>query len=117
MQYHHCVSVTGDLTAVSVGIGVPGHRAAHTVRTPPGSGLPIAAGLRSSSILLTLLGTVSLTKDLQVRAVADRGRPLLAGYLRSPAFFRWLGWHADAFTAVPPASVAPWAPELEERVG
>ena len=70
------------------------------------------------SILLTLLGTVSLTGDLALRGAADlAGLLLLAGYLRSPTFFRRLGWHADALWAEHPANVVPWAPELQGKLG
>ncbi len=49
------------------------------------------------TILLTLLGAVSLTHDLPLRAAADlAGLLLLAGYLRSPAFFRRLGFGTEA---------------------
>ena len=44
------------------------------------------------TILLTLLGTVSLSGDLPVRAAADLiGIAVLATYLCSPALFRCLG--------------------------
>jgi UDP-N-acetylmuramyl pentapeptide phosphotransferase/UDP-N-acetylglucosamine-1-phosphate transferase len=44
------------------------------------------------TILLTLLGTVSLSRDLPARAAADlSGIAVLAAYLCSPALFRCLG--------------------------
>jgi len=44
------------------------------------------------TILLTLLGTVSLSRDLPARAAADLvGIAVLAAYLCSPALFRCLG--------------------------
>ena len=70
------------------------------------------------TILLTLLGAVSLTGDLPLRAAADlAGLLLLAGYLRSPAFFRWLGFGAEAHRPWRPGSTAAWAPELEGKLG
>ena len=48
------------------------------------------------TILLTLLGTVSLSRDLRARAAADLiGLAVLAAYLCSPAMFRHLGLHSD----------------------
>ncbi len=70
------------------------------------------------TILLTLLGAVSLTGDLPFRAAADvAGLLLLAGYLRSPAFFRCLGFGIDAPRPRIPDTAAPWAPELEGKLG
>jgi UDP-N-acetylmuramyl pentapeptide phosphotransferase/UDP-N-acetylglucosamine-1-phosphate transferase len=44
------------------------------------------------TILLTLLGTVSLSRDLPARAAADLiGIAVLAAYVCSPALFRYLG--------------------------
>ena len=48
------------------------------------------------TILLTLLGTVSLSRDLPARAVADLvGIAVLAAYLCSPALFRCLGLYGQ----------------------
>jgi len=48
------------------------------------------------SILLTLLGTASLTGNAALRAAADvAGLAILAGYLCSPALFRRLGLHEE----------------------
>ena len=48
------------------------------------------------SILLTLLGTVSLSRDLPARAAADLiGLSVLTAYLCSPALFRRLGLQWD----------------------
>jgi len=70
------------------------------------------------SILLTLLGAVSLTGDFPLRAAADlAGLALLAGYLRSPAFFRRIGWALAVPLSPQSASAMPWAPELEEKLG
>jgi UDP-GlcNAc:undecaprenyl-phosphate GlcNAc-1-phosphate transferase len=70
------------------------------------------------TILLTLLGAVSLTHDLTLRAAADlAGLVLLAGYLRSPAFFRRLGFSAGTDRPRVPDTAAPWAPELEGKLG
>jgi UDP-GlcNAc:undecaprenyl-phosphate GlcNAc-1-phosphate transferase len=50
----------------------------------------------SLTILLTLLGTASLTRDLPARAAADLiGIAVLAAYLCSPALFRRLGLHDE----------------------
>ena len=49
------------------------------------------------TILLTALGTVSLSGDLRLRAAADvTGVAILGAYLRSPAVFRRLGLHEHA---------------------
>jgi UDP-GlcNAc:undecaprenyl-phosphate/decaprenyl-phosphate GlcNAc-1-phosphate transferase len=48
------------------------------------------------TILLTVAGTVSLSRDLPARAAADLiGIAVLAAYLRSPALFRRLGLRGD----------------------
>ena len=48
------------------------------------------------TILLTLLGTVSLSRDLPARAAADLiGLAVLAAYLCSPALFRRLGLYGN----------------------
>lgn len=48
------------------------------------------------TILLTLLGTVSLSGNLPARAAADLiGLAILAAYLCSPALFRRLGLHGE----------------------
>jgi len=67
------------------------------------------------TILLTLLGTVSLSKDLPIRAAADLiGLAVLAAYLCSPALFRRLGLH-DEPEPHRPGGLAqpgrPWDPE------
>ena len=70
------------------------------------------------TILLTLLGTLSLSHDLALRAAADlSGLLLLAGYLRSPAFFRRLGFGAETNRPRVPGTATPWAPELEGKLG
>ena len=70
------------------------------------------------TVLLTLLGAVSLTGDLMLRVAADAaGLLLLAGYLRSPVFFRWLGFGTEAHRPWHPDSTASWAPELEGKLG
>ncbi len=70
------------------------------------------------TILLTLLGAVSLTGDLMLRVAADAaGLLLLACYLRSPALFRWLGFGTEAHRPCHPGSTASWAPELEGKLG
>jgi hypothetical protein len=49
------------------------------------------------TILLTALGTVSLSGDLRLRAAADvTGVAILGAYLSSPAVFRRLGLHEHA---------------------
>ena len=70
------------------------------------------------SILLTLLGAASLTGDLPLRAAADlAGLALLAGYLRSPTFFRRIGWAHAVPQPCQSASAMSWVPELEGRPG
>ena len=70
------------------------------------------------AVLLTLLGAVSLTHDLALRAAVDlTALALLAGYLRSPAFFRRLGWEAGDQPAGGADHAAGWAPGLEGRLG
>jgi UDP-GlcNAc:undecaprenyl-phosphate/decaprenyl-phosphate GlcNAc-1-phosphate transferase len=66
------------------------------------------------TVLLTLLGAVSLGHDLPLRLAADlAGAALLAGYLRSPAFFRRLGWYADLQLPRQAGRAPAWAHELE----
>jgi len=70
------------------------------------------------TILLTLLGAMSLTHNWPLRAAADlSGLALLAGYLHSPAFFRRLGWYAGASLPRRPDHVADLLPELEGGPG
>ena len=67
------------------------------------------------TILLTALGTVSLSGDLPLRAAADvTGMVILGVYLSSPAVFRRLGLHEDAepqrHDDEPQPSVPRWDP-------
>ena len=69
------------------------------------------------SVLLSLLGAVSLARNLPLRAAADlAGLLLLAGYVRSPAFFRRLGWIADVPLGGRQEPAA-WTLELEGEPG
>jgi UDP-N-acetylmuramyl pentapeptide phosphotransferase/UDP-N-acetylglucosamine-1-phosphate transferase len=65
------------------------------------------------TILLTLLGTVSLSRDLPARATADLiGIAVLAAYLCSPALFRCLGLHGEP---EPHRSAGPAQPGQQSR--
>jgi len=75
-------AVTIPLLRRAAIIDVPGHRSSHTVPTPGGGGIPIAA----TTVLLSLLGAASLAGDPALRAAADlAGAVVVVTYLRSPA--------------------------------
>ena len=74
------------------------------------------------TILLTALGTVSLSGDLPLRAAADvTGMVILGVYLSSPAVFRRLGLHEDAepqrYDDGPQPSVPRWDPRPQGESG
>jgi len=74
----------------------------------------------ATSVLLILLGAVSLSGNLAARGLADLiAIGVLAGYLHSPTVFRRLGLHGPAAQPTVPAQVpaARLEPELQGKPG